>query len=215
MTVFARFLGTCAVCATAWLSASAAAGPLVVDGEGNVLGMFVERGIFGGAGGPVPPGGYNVPYDYTVLSETSYLFSVRIPSADGVQYPPRLSPNEAGSVYYDSDDCSGLPYVAARNNVGGAVFAGAEAYLATPPSSIPLFYVPRNAEAVEKSNLSRASGWGCQQTSGPLMLLPSLPNDPSVTGVSNATPSGPIVLKHPADPAVTGCLFRDTFESCN
>lgn len=122
----------------------------MIDGDENVLGMFVERAT--GGGGPVPPGGYNVSKTFVILMKANYVFGLRIPSIDGLQYPPQVSPTGVGSVYYDSDDCSGPPYFLAIDKRRGRVLSGSEAYLAYVSNSIPLLYISDKAEAVTSFN---------------------------------------------------------------
>ena len=98
-------------------------------------------------------------------------------------------------IYFASSDCTGTGYVS------GAYFFGGYVVVVYDITSVPgLYYLDKNSLPITDfsagSYIFGAGGCVVQATQG-LLVLPTFPNDPMVTGVSTSTYQIPIKIQSP------------------
>ena len=178
------------------------AGPVLVDGDGNVLGFYIQHESSG------------VGESHQAITDKSYHFELSIL----VYYQPtipRLSQGRGHALFFESADCTGQPYT--RTSTSG--FVTAPIWVGEDLDAIEVFYVPHGEAIVTKEFQSSRSSLDVECDENPygdsMQAARVFPNDPDVTGFFNPTPPAPMVLRSSNDPAVTGCLFRDRFQCAN
>ena len=147
---------------------------LVYDGAGNDLGVLI-----------------NVADDeccISIATPEGYIFSVNL--ADGSAAGTSTS---AGSLYFESADCSGTPY---HNEPAGFL-----SRLYDLSGVVRWHYSDRDSTAVSDVTVNSASGpAGCVPLDFPFafeFVWPATLNDPAVTGVGALSYSVPIKFQRP------------------
>lgn len=188
--------------------------PAVVDGNGQPLGSYL-----GSIGARAESNGGTPTTTIVTASVTGYVFVLHQPSgkvsADFRIPGLRDEQSGRGTLYFQSNDCSGTPYVDAGGNTSGPkVVLGGFVFNTENPSYSGLWYVPKQEISVSiaaGSAISIFSTSECFTTSSMIEdALRVFPNDPQVTGVTMRDYPGPITISQVTVPRV---LFRDGFES--
>lgn len=178
------------------------AGPVVVDGNGNVLGLTLNESGYGSTGS-----------FFNVINDKGY----RVAFFEYYDNPDNVATLYPGYFEYETDDCSGTPYTTSRSQLSGAVFNGP---VGDTPEPLGVWYTSSDEQPVFKQFLSErilSAEWECRParfSSEPKAASRAYHNDPEITGVSQLEWPAPLQIKHPNDPDVTGCIFNDRFESC-
>ena len=146
------------------------AAPVVLDGDGNMIGMLVNIDRDVGA-------------DALVLTPQSYFVSIRLGNGSLFTYPSLM--------FFATSNCSGTPY---SGNPAGQVFGAFDA-----AGVAALFYTERNSIATaDFEYLSYGTQSSCNTMSGASdFAWPATPNDPGITGVSDQDYSLPIQIGQP------------------
>lgn len=189
--------------------------PLIFDAKDEQIGRYVDGWSSNGAPEPI------YPITYEAISTNGYRFIVEWANKSGggnidtyAQIGPywHSGPNTFRAFYYDSTDCSGQPYILTQ--YGAIVLTASE----VPTEPLPdLWYVPKDEEIQVRtpssvryfhdfeSCLEPNTYYGESFASGRVF-----PNDPSETGVSQASLEPPLRLK--ASSESQNCIFSDSFE---
>jgi hypothetical protein len=212
-------------CALAtWISA-AGAQPLVVDGNGDAIGIFLEHLPSPAASGWSPGDVRNLH----VASSTGYRFNLAVGFSivilvPGQGFVPALSaeitgywsddaPDESNSRYYESGDCSGQAYLP-TNTTAIVAALGSDFGDSEPPE---LGYIPRN-ELIRGRQFSSRRSYSdptiCESLNdSPLIFAAAVfPNDPKVSGISSGAFEPPVRIANGLTPAQASCIFQSGFE---
>ena len=148
---------------------------VVVDGTGAVLGTFLSYQH-------MPPSLFD-PLNYSELmymNSNGYVISLED------QNPSVMVIHKISNVYYESIDCTGPAHVQLYRLIG-TVWTYDDK---DNPGGILVGYVPMGAVLHTIYLGSLAINGLCYTASGEAYIIDLLPNDPSVTGVSD-----PLILK--------------------
>ncbi len=143
-------------------------GPVVLDGNGNEIGLLVSIG--------------ENHLNFEVITQQGYLFSVS----------PRDGRTMVGPLYFASSDCTGTGYTDA------SFFNGYVVSLWDLTGVLSLYYVDKNSVPLTNFSVASVSTpGGCIVQAGPSVVYPVLLNDPTVTGISTDTYQLPIKIERP------------------
>lgn len=190
---------------------------LVVDEDGRVAGAYADQGmVHSHTGFRFRINFHTGRVAYPLSGEfrhDDYAHGL-ITDISGAHYGPH--------IHYESDDCSGVPYVevcvaetcvpsGATRAAGGVVMDTRGSQFTDPDQTYALFYVPRHS-AIEQVEVQSIFQGVCSLSPRTIQAVPLVPNDPSVTGVPDVKFSPPLRLEMRPFGGLFD-LFKDGFES--
>lgn len=175
-----------------------ASSPVVVDGEGRILGFYLGEPTATNQLRVITTMGYTATY---ALNSGELLSNAR--DAFGI------GESSFSAFFFESNDCSGQPFVEANadSRGGGVARAG---------NTGTIWYLAKNAQPVAFTTLSRldTASSTCEAgtfDSGPFMEVRE--NSPGTTGVSNDPVVPPLRIEVLEVSANSWRIFHDGFES--